>query len=100
MPFMIIAYQTSTWQYCSQALFKAVGQTKKVMRVQSYFYGFVNFPLMYILCVHFKLGNIGIWLAIFTNTFMLSVYMFYLQITLDWDEAVRESERMKKLESS
>ena len=32
--------------------------------------------------------------------FWVEYYMFYLQITLDWEEAVRESERMKKLESS
>ena len=31
--------------------------------------------------------------------FWVEYYMFYLQITLDWEEAVRESERTQKLES-
>ena len=55
---------------------------------------------MLIFTFYFELGNIGIWLAILINTSFLSINFYVLQINLDWDDAVKQSQRRQNLEDS
>ena len=89
MPLFLLAWQTGMWQYCAQALFKALGLQQMVLKLTTNAYIFINLPLMILFTFHYKLGNIGIWLAILINTTFLSVNLYIMQINLDWNLAVK-----------